>query len=610
MGSEWVYALRGSVFRFLLCALIVVSARPAAGVQTIALRGTSPSSGEAASFQSFSLPSLNNRGRVAFAAQLAGDGVTTDNDTGYWIAGAGAFHSVVREGAPAPGLPAGSVFGNVPSLFTVQVPLNDVGDIAVGTSSTQTSGLWLGNHESLSLLASQGSAAPGAENNAGFGALAGIRATLNGRGDVGFYANLDSAPYTTINSTSYTDGLWILNRNGTVANVLAGMSAPAIGPEALFTGFRTFSCAPLNRNGEAALSAFTKAAPAASAITSSIWLASADDLELRGYFGQPLPEIGPNAKLSFNTPAGINSSGAIAAQASVTNGATNTAIVVADATGITVAATSGSPAPGTNGHVFRDTFYEPTMNRRGEIAFYGSEWDGVSGGGSGVWAGPADDLQLIMLQGMPAPGTNATFGSFFRNTPAMNRFGQIATPATLIDTQPGTGTPSLWATDIDGNLMMIGRAGGTLEVAPGDVRTISSLSMLTKHGDDDGKPRGLNDLGQVVFSANFTDGTSGIFLSNAVAHLPGDFNGDHVVDSTDYIVWRYAVPTQNPIADGDRDGDVDENDYVLWREFFGASLAEELAPGGGAVVPEPATMVLTSVFAMALLLRRRRVSFV
>ena len=160
MFSEWVRALRGVVFRCFLCALVVVGARPAAAVQTIALRGASPSGGEAATFQSFSLPSLNNRGQVAFAAQLAGDAVTTGNDTGYWIAKSGAFHPVVREGAAAPGLPAGSVFGNVATLFTAQVPLNDAGDIAVGMSSTQTSGLWVGNHESLTLLASQGAAAP------------------------------------------------------------------------------------------------------------------------------------------------------------------------------------------------------------------------------------------------------------------------------------------------------------------------------------------------------------------------------------------------------------------------------------------------------------------
>ena len=97
-------------------------------------------------------------------------------------------------------MPAGTVFGNVSSLFTGQVPLNDAGEIAVGISVTQSSGLWIGDGQSLTLLAAQGSAAPGAEEGAAFGGLAGARATLNRRGDVAFNASLSAAPYTTINS--------------------------------------------------------------------------------------------------------------------------------------------------------------------------------------------------------------------------------------------------------------------------------------------------------------------------------------------------------------------------------------------------------------------------
>jgi len=607
MGSKLVLTLRGVVPGIFLCALVFVSARSAVGVQTIALRGVNPSGTEAAAFQSFSLPSLNNRGQVAFAAQVAGNAVTTANDTGYWIADGGAFHPVVREGASAPGLSAGGVFGAITSLSTAQVPLNDAGDIAVGMFATPSSGIWIGNEQSLTLLAAQGNAAPGAANSAPFDGLGSTRLTLNRSGDVAFYANLSAAPYTTINSLNYSDGLWILNRSGPVASVLAGKSVPEIAPEAQLYGFRTFTYAPLNRNAQVALDAQYKIAPAASAILPSTWLASADELELRAYNGQPLPEIGPNVKLGFTLPAGISSSGAIAVHTTISNTGTSTATAVLDAAGIEFAARLGQPAPGTNGRVFRETFYDPTISSRGDVAFYGNAFvDGTNDYKTGIWAGPADDLKLVVLEGMPAPGTNATFGSFFRNTPAINRFGQIAVPATLSDTPPGANSSSLWATDIDGNLVMIGRTGGTLEVAPGDVRTISSLSMLTHHGDDDGRPRGLNDLGQLAFSANFSDGTNGIFVSNAVSHLPGDFNGDHVVDTADYIVWRRALATQDPIGDGDRNGVVDERDRELWREFYGATLPNDAGMSAGANVPEPAAILLTSFMSTVLLARRRR----
>jgi hypothetical protein len=102
----------------------------------------------------------------------------------------------------------------------------------------------------------------------------------------------------------------------------------------------------------------------------------------------------------------------------------------------------------------------------------------------------------------------------------------------------------------------------------------------------------LNDLGQVVFGASFTDGTSGIFLSNAVAHLPGDYNQDQIVDAADYIAWRKSVATQNLVADGDRDGVVGAGDYEIVREFFG--LALDLPASGVAVtvVPEVGVTLL------------------
>ena len=93
--------------------------------------------------------------------------------------------------------------------------------------------------------------------------------------------------------------------------------------------------------------------------------------------------------------------------------------------------------------------------------------------------------------------------------------------------------------------------------------------------------RGLNDLGQIAFRANFMGGASGVFLSNVVAHLPGDYNGDGVVDAADYTVWRDGVGSQELAADGTRAGIVEDGDYTLWKEFFGRSLgaAREAWPG-------------------------------
>src|SRR6478752_6766106 len=204
---------------FALALFAAWSAPAGAAVQTIALRGDHAiAPGEDATFAGFGLPSLNNRGQVAFAATLAGSAVTTGSDSGYWMVSNGSLGTILREGGQAPGMATGTVFGNV-SQFTAQVPLNDAGEIAVGVSATQTSGLWIGNDHSLTLLAAQGAAAPQAENGATFGTLAGARATLNRRGDVAFNADLSGAPYSTIGNNNYRDGLWVLNRSGPVATM-------------------------------------------------------------------------------------------------------------------------------------------------------------------------------------------------------------------------------------------------------------------------------------------------------------------------------------------------------------------------------------------------------
>ena len=83
--------------------------------------------------------------------------------------------------------------------------------------------------------------------------------------------------------------------------------------------------------------------------------------------------------------------------------------------------------------------------------------------------------------------------------------------------------------------------------------------------------------------------------------LPGDFNGDDVVDAADYTVWRdhlddtFALP--NEVANT-TPGMVTIEDYNEWKDSFG-----NMGSGSGSVglnasgVPEPATWLLVSLAA-------------
>jgi arylsulfatase A-like enzyme len=73
----------------------------------------------------------------------------------------------------------------------------------------------------------------------------------------------------------------------------------------------------------------------------------------------------------------------------------------------------------------------------------------------------------------------------------------------------------------------------------------------------------------------------------------GDYNGDHVVDASDYLAWRAAFGSATASADGNNNGIVDMADFVIWRKHF----LGQMGAGGslnGATVPEPAAPILAA----------------
>src|SRR5262249_45524659 len=105
-----------------------------------------------------------------------------------------------------------------------------------------------------------------------------------------------------------------------------------------------------------------------------------------------------------------------------------------------------------------------------------------------------------------------------------------------------------------------------------------------------------------TYPVSLTKGTS--LYSVIVA--PGDFNGDHVVDANDYVLWRKSVGSTTDFrADGNGDRIIDDSDYAVWQSHFGAVYAS--AAGLSAAVPEPCgiTMILIGVL-VTLSTRRRR----
>ena len=72
--------------------------------------------------------------------------------------------------------------------------------------------------------------------------------------------------------------------------------------------------------------------------------------------------------------------------------------------------------------------------------------------------------------------------------------------------------------------------------------------------------------------------------------VPGDYNGNGVVDAADYTVWRDTLgSTEDLRANGDDTGAsmgvIDQADYVFWKSQFGVPVGGGSLSVGG--VPEP-----------------------
>jgi hypothetical protein len=201
--------------------------------------------------------------------------------------------------------------------------------------------------------------------------------------------------------------------------------------------------------------------------------------------------------------------------------------------------TIGDHAPGIAGDVRLVDTFDPIMNAAGRVAFLAAaHGEGVDDSNQmGLWsnaASPDGSLRLVARQGDGAPGMESgfVFGTFLE--PSLNASGQAAFMASGFRQAEGVVLDSafgIWAQDRAGRLQLIASVGQVIQIAPGDEREIASLSFTSKSGGEDGRPRGFNDRGQIVFHATFADGTSGIFVSNALV----------VPEPRSTVVWLLAA---------------------------------------------------------------------
>jgi GH18 family chitinase len=110
------------------------------------------------------------------------------------------------------------------------------------------------------------------------------------------------------------------------------------------------------------------------------------------------------------------------------------------------------------------------------------------------------------------------------------------------------------------------------------------------------------ELGQDVDPTSSNSLLRSAFLANET--LMGDFNGDHLMDASDYDIWRGTYGSTTDLrADANGNGVIDAADYVIWRQSANSTGSGVAL---GSEVPEPALLGLIVVAGASFFVAHRR----
>jgi len=253
---------------------------------TVALTGDpAPGTDPNVVYSGFSPPVLNGAGQTAFIGSLTGPGVDLTNDRGIWSEGGGSLSLIAREGDSAPGTDPNVVY----SGFSPPV-LNGAGQTAFIGSLTGTgvvfaneTGIWSEGSGSLSLIARDGDAAPGAGPGVAFDGLGGNRGDLsfNEAGQTAFTGLLTGPGIDLSNN----NGIWLGGTGSLALIARTGDPAPDTEPGVVYTDISPNSDAPLNAAGQTAFLGGTTT-------VFGIWSGGSGSLGLVVRGGDPAPGTG------------------------------------------------------------------------------------------------------------------------------------------------------------------------------------------------------------------------------------------------------------------------------------------------------------------------------
>ncbi len=579
MGQNYRLAQAGGwcAAALLMCA---AGTEGAPTFRTVALTGLpAPDAGVGVAFGDFFTPNqaapaqLNRYGHAVFAATVTGSGVTAANDSGLWSEGSGTLRMVAREGDHAPQTPTDVVYGSfASSLAPFGLDSNGVmlfkGQLSGPSVTTDNDrALWLDAPGSVTLVVREGDVAPDTPPGTSIRVINDMSMDLSGR----------IATQFTLTGPGVTDandaGIWIGPPGGLELVLRESDPAPGFDPDVTVASFYSVE---INEIGDM----MTKGSVAGPGFVqgysdSAMWSDRSGVISKITRSGAHAPgtPIGTGFLL-LNSPLWNNLS-----CTAFTSSLFGPDVTTENRSGVwcernptlTMVMRAGDPAPDTDPGVVFDSIQALSLNDVSEVAFRAK----ITGPGvvshqsdEGIWSEGRGPVQLIARALDQAPDTPAGvvfYPPFFEV--ALNRVGQTAFRCGL--TGPGwNNRRGIWMTDATGAARLIVYTGMLFDVdddpTDTDFREINALEWQPT----------INDNGQFVFRARFTDGSSGVFVAtlSAPPPCPGDVSGDERTNSSDFnILAGHFGQAVSPFTNGDLTGDglVDAADFNVLASDFG-----------------------------------------
>jgi hypothetical protein len=563
-----------------------------ATVTAVAVLGQNVPEGDG-QFNASGLPMINNAGQLAFRSTLSNTSLFGSNDTGIYMYSNGTLSKVARENEAPPD--GNGLIDGVASPF-----IDSSGKVTFLETFKNTSnapfdnnGIYRYNGAVGTKLVRKGDTAPD-----GNGTFSDLTPKLFNAGRMAFTGSLlNSSGGVLDDSGIYMhDGsqlVKVIRENETVPNTNGKYADPIF-------------LSAMNVNGSLTYLSTLRTTLGGTTDNSAIYAAGVGTLEV-----VRKNDCTPNCTFrysGFNIPD-MNDVSQVAFLASMSGTPNGTADDTAafewhQTTGFAMVAHENDPVPEGNGQF--DQFGDNISNAlkveiggNGYVTFHASvkgATSGVSEDGIYLWNGTS--LKKIARTNDTVPGGDGQFSTFA--TPTINANGHVLFRANLKSTASSSTNQAIYLYD-GTSLNQVARKGDVI-----GTNRLGGSPFIYSAGCQDGWYCSLNDSDQVAFQASLNAGGTGVFLytPGSTVTLPGDYNNNHVVDASDYVVWRKNLGLATTLPNDTTPGSVSQADYDVWRAHFGQTGGSATGAIASAAVPEPATFVMLIAGILAMCSRR------